>query len=409
MPREGIDRESIFATFDALVADDVRWREGMLQGYVYWAGEDVYALAKDAYVRFLSENPLSPRYFPSMARLQDDLLAMAADLLHRRGAGGTITVGGTESNLLAVLAARNRARAERPHVTGPEIVAAASAHPSFNKAAEYLGLEIKRTPVGDDMLADVHAMRAAVTENTVLLVGSAPAYTHGGVDPIPEIAALAVDCGIPCHVDACVGGFFLPFVEKLGGDVPRWDFRVPGVTSISADLHKHGFAAKGASMLLSHDPAAVAFHSFEFDGWPGGRYFTPTMTGTRAGGAVAAAWAVMNYLGEEGYMRVVGETMRITRQFIDGIHATPGLEVWGRPVSNKFGYGSRVLDISAVADGMEARGWVIGRQQTPPGINMHVSLLHAPVIERYLGDLREVVRTVAAGRIEGSQTEATYN
>lgn len=409
LPREGLSAEAVQAALTAAEAGDVRWRDGRMQGYVYYAGDDVMRVAEDAYLRFFHANALSPRLFPSLKRFEDEIIAMAAELLHGPHATGTVTTGGTESNLLAVLAARNWARAERPRIANPEIVAPASAHPSFNKAAHYFGLTIVRTPLTDDMLADVAAMRAAITDNTVLLVGSAPAYTHGGVDPIEEIAALATERGILCHVDACVGGFFLPFVEQLGDPLPLWDFRVPGVTSISADLHKHGFTAKGASVLLQRSEALKRYHAFDFDDWPSGRYHTFTIGGTRPGGAVAAAWAVMNYLGQDGYRRVVAGTMRVTRRFIEGIEEIPGLEVWGRPVSNKFGFGSRTLDIGAVADGMEARGWTIGRQKTPPGINMHVSLLHEPIVDAWLRDLDDVTRRVARGEIESQGKQAAYN
>ena len=409
MPLQGLSAEQIRATMEAAQVDDVRWREGKLQGYVYYAGEDVLRIAEETYMRFFSSNPLSPRLFPSLKRFEDEIVAMAADLLHGPDAAGTVTTGGTESNLLAVLAARNRARAERPWITAPEIVLPASAHPSFNKAAHYFGMNVIRTALNDDTLANVDALRDAVTDNTVLLVGSAPAYTHGGVDPIESIAAIAAERGISCHVDACVGGFFLPFVEQLGDDVPLWDFRVPGVTSISADLHKHGFTAKGASLVLHRTPELRAYHQFDFDDWPSGRYSTFTVSGTRAGGAVAAAWAVMNYLGQDGYRRVVDGTMNVTRRFVDGISEIPGLEVWGRPVSNKFGFGSRALDIGAVADGMEARGWTIGRQKTPPGINMHVSLLHEPVVDAWLHDLDDVAHRVARGEIESAGKQAAYN
>lgn len=409
LPANGLSAEALHAALAQAEASDVDWRAGRMHGYVYYAGDDVLQVAEDAYLQFFHANALSPRLFPSLKRFEDEIIEMAAALLHDPDAAGTVTTGGTESNLLAVLAARNRARAERPQVGAPEIVAPATAHPSFNKAAHYFGLKIIRTPVNADMRANVDAMRAALTENTVLVIGSAPAYTHGGVDPIEEIAPLAAERGISCHVDACVGGFFLPFVEQLGDPVPVWDFRVPGVTSISADLHKHGFTAKGASVILQRNEALKQYHTFDFDDWPSGRYHTATLGGTRPGGAVAAAWAVMNYLGQDGYRRVVDGTMQVTRRYIDGISEIPGLEVWGVPVSNKFGFGSRALDIGAVADGMEARGWTIGRQKTPPGINMHVSLLHQPVADAWLRDLDDVTRLVARGEIESQGKAATYN
>jgi glutamate/tyrosine decarboxylase-like PLP-dependent enzyme len=393
----------------AAQVDDVDWRAGKLQGYVYAVGDDVSAVAERAYRDFFATNALSPRVFPSVKRFEDELVAMASTLLHNQVAAGVVTTGGTESNLLAVLTARERAQRARPGLGVPEIVMPHSAHPSFNKAAHLFGMRATRVPTGVDLRADPAAMRAAVTDDTVLIVGSAPSYAHGVVDPIPELAAIAAERCLAMHVDACVGGFFLPFVEQLGRDVPLWDFRVSGVTSISADLHKHGYTAKGASTLLHRDPAARELHTFDFDDWPSGRYLTATIGGTRAGAAIAAAWAVLRYLGEDGYRRIVGETMRVTDQLIEGINETPGLEVWGAPVMNKFGYGSRDLDIGAVADGMEARGWMVGRQKEPPGINMHVFPVHGPIADTYLRDLSDVARLVARGELESSGKQASYN
>ena len=241
-----------------------------------------------------------------------------------------------------------------------------------------------------------------MTDDTVLMVGSAPSYAHGVVDPISELAAIAAEHDLAMHVDACVGGFFLPFVEQLGRDVPPWDFRVPGVTSISADLHKHGYTAKGASTLLHREPgrarvAHLRLRRLAQRPLPDRhhrRHARRRGHRGRLGGA--------HYLGEAGYRRIVGETMRVTDQLIEGINETPGLEVWGAPVMNKFGYGSRDFDIGAVADGLEARGWMVGRQKEPPGINMHVFPVHGPIADAYLRDLADVARLVARGELEGS-------
>ena len=320
-----------------------------------------------------------------------------------------MTTGGTESNLLAVLTARERARIERSGITEPEIVVPRSAHPSFNKAGHLFDVAVRRVPLGDDLRADPEAMEAAITPNTILLVGSAPDYPHGLVDPIADLGETAQRHGLPLHVDSCVGGFFLPFLEQIGRDVPHWDFRVPGVTSISADLHKHGYSAKGASVLMQRDAAAVDLHTFDFDDWPGGRYRTATIGGTRAGGSIAAAWAVLRYLGQEGYREIVRKTMAVTDGLIDGIVETPGLEVWGAPPMNKFGYGSGAFDIRAVARGMEQRGWTVGLQKEPPAINMHVMPVHDQIIGPYIDDLREVTHLVTRGELDADERKAAYN
>jgi glutamate/tyrosine decarboxylase-like PLP-dependent enzyme len=409
LPQTGQSPETLWAELEAITTSDVDWRGGRLQGYVYWAGDDLLAVSREAYRRFFQVNALSARVFPSVGRLEEAVLGMAAGLLHAPGPHGVFTSGGTESNFLAVLAAREEAKVRRPGVTNPCIVVPATGHPSFNKAAHFLGLRVVRVPVTSELVADPGAMRQAIGDDAILVVGSAPSYTHGVIDPIPELAAIAADREIPCHVDACVGGFFLPFLERLGTKVPAWDFRVPGVTSVSADLHKHGFTARGASLLLHRAPGRDRFHSFEFSDWPNGRYFTRGFGGSRPGGALASAWAVMRTLGVDGYCRIVSETMRITGAFQEGIARIEGLEVVGKPIMNKFGYTARTLDITAVADGLEAAGWFVGRQAAPPAINMHVLPVHAAVVERYLADLASSVEEVRTGRRLTLGKEAAYS
>src|SRR5262245_10668869 len=241
LPATGRAPADLWDDMDEAARSDVDWRAGKIQGYVYAVGDDVLLVAQEAFQRFFSTSPLSPKVFPSLQRFAGDIIQMSAALLHATEPIGTVTTGGTESNTLAVLSARERGRTERG-ITAPEIVLPRSGHPSFNKAAHLLGLKVIRVPTGSDLRGDVAGLKAAITDNTVLMVGSAPSYTHGVVDPIPAMAELAAERGICFHVDACVGGFFLPFLEQLGEKITPWDFRVPGVTTISADLHKHGYA-----------------------------------------------------------------------------------------------------------------------------------------------------------------------
>jgi len=252
---------------------------------------------------FFSENALNPTVFPSLRRMETEVVAMTAALLGGdEHTVGNMTSGGTESLLMAVLTAREWGRAHKPDVQAPEMVLPATAHPAFEKAAHYFGVRPVHVPVGPDLRADVERMRAAITPRTVLLVGSAPSYPHGVVDPIVEIAQVAQEHGLLCHVDACVGGFELPFLRRLGYPVPDFDFQVPGVTSMSADLHKYGYAAKGASVVLYRDSALRRHQFFAYTDWPGGVYASATLAGTRPAGPIAAAWAVLHYLGEEGYL-----------------------------------------------------------------------------------------------------------
>jgi glutamate/tyrosine decarboxylase-like PLP-dependent enzyme len=387
---------------------DVVWRNGRVAALVYLPGSDVTEVAREAYMRFFSENGLSARAFPSLGRFEREVIEMTASLLHGEHAVGNITSGGTESILLALKVARDKARTDQPGITAPDIVVPETAHPAFNKGAHYLGMNVIRVPVGDDFRVDLDAFRAAITDNTVLLVGSAPNYPYGMVDPIPEMAKMAQERGISFHVDACVGGFFLPFLEKLGYELIPYDFRVPGVTTISADLHKFGFAARGASAILSRDKEIAAYQGMTFSDWPAGLYSTPTLAGSRPGGAIAAAWAVMHYLGEEGYKRLTQQAMTAAQHLIDGVEEIPGFEVYGQPDTSIVAFGSPDRDMAAVADGMEARGWFIHRQRRPAGIHVMLSPGHEPFIEGYLSDLRDVIAHVDRGEIQSSGREALY-
>ena len=282
---QGVPADELRESMRQMASEDKQWKERLAAGVSYPAGDDVLEVAQQAYIDFFSVNALYPSIFPSTGRFEREVIEMTAGLLHGENAVGAISSGGTESNLLGVKSARDRARALRPEVTAPEIVAPASAHPSFQKAADYFGLELVSTPLTPDGLVDVPAYHAAVTDNTVLMVGSAPSTVLGMVDPIPKMAAPAEQRGISFHVDACVGGYFLPFTEKLGYDVIPWDFRVPGVTTISADLHKFGYTAKGASAILSRDPDIFQYQVFDFGPpeRPQGYYVTPTIAGSRPG------------------------------------------------------------------------------------------------------------------------------
>ena len=409
LPTHGKSPAEITVLLEDARRDDVQWRAGRVAGFLFLGGEDVAQVAQDAYRRFSMENGLSGIAFPSLHKFETEVAAMTAALLHGDDAVGTITSGGTESILLAVKTARDRARALRPEITRPEIVMPYTAHPAFDKAAHYFGLTPVRTPLAADWRVDLAAYQAAITPNTVLLVGSAPNYPFGMVDPIPELAALAAERNLSFHVDACVGGFFLPFAEQLGHQFPTFDFRVPGVTSISADLHKFGYTAKGASLLLSRDPDIAQYQGFEFANWPCGRYRTPNTTGTRPGGAIAAAWAVLQYLGEAGYRRLVAQTLAFTGRLIAGIKALPELVVYGEPDMSVLAYGSPNRDITAIGEELEQRGWFLHWTWQPPAIHLMLSPGHEAIIESYLTDLAVATAVVARQGLTGRERELAYN
>jgi len=392
LPACGTPLEALLARMRERKAADADWRGGRTFSLVYPAGEDVEAVLHAAHELYLHENALNPRRFPSVRTMEEEVVAMTAGLLHAgEGAAGAMTSGGTESILMAVKTARDRARAERG-VEKPRMVVPWSAHPAFAKAAHYLGLELAQVPLDAAYRARVDAAAELVDEDTVLVVGSAPCYPFGVVDPIPELAALAAGRGISFHTDACLGGFMLPFLERLGEPVPAWDFRVPGVSTISADVHKYGYATKGASVIVHREGRHLRDHQlFLWDRWPGGLYGSFAMAGARAASPIAAAWAVMQHLGEEGYLRLARSVRDTTRRLREGISAIPPLAVLSDPVMGVLAFGSDAIDAAAVCAAMDARGWHLDRQQGPDALHLMVSPIHARVVERFLADLRESV------------------
>ena len=393
----------------ALKRDDLDWRRGRHAAFVWHADEDVERVAREAYTLFMTENGLGLRVFPSLRRMEADVVAMVRHLLGGDDATtGHLTSGGTESIFLATHAARQWARQQRPEITEPEIVAPWSAHPAVNKAAHYLGMKVLRVPVGAGFRADVAAMAAAITPRTVMLYGSAPTYSLGVIDPIAALADLARARGLWLHVDACVGGILGPFVRALGHPVPEFGLALPGVTSVSADLHKSGYTAKGASVVLFRTALHQAAGRYDFDDWPTGLYSVNTFTGTRPGGAIAAAWAVMNFLGEAGYRRIAATVMEAKAHLVEGLaRIGGGLRVWGEPELWAVGFGSADHDVFTIADRMTARGWSVGRIREPRGIHLMLTPVHAPIIDEYLADLaRSVDEARAATR--PSPTRAVY-
>ncbi|HUX38368.1 MAG TPA: aminotransferase class V-fold PLP-dependent enzyme, partial [Rectinemataceae bacterium] len=297
---------------------------------------------------------------------------------------------------LAVKTWRDYARATRPLLRHPEMILAETAHVAWEKGADYFGLKIVRVPVGPDFRMDVEAVKRKISRNTVLIVASAPDYPHGMIDPIEELGALALSKKLPLHVDACLGGFFLPFMDRSVDPIPSFDFGVPGVSSMSADLHKYGFAAKGASVILYRDMSYFEKQFFISESWPGGVFLSTGLLGTRPGGAIAAAWASLMGMGMEGYREKVRSAMEATRRLKAGIAAIEGLEIIGSPPASIFSYRSLDprVDIYAVGDRLEARAWHIDRLQRPEGLHAMVTPRHAEVVERYLADLAESVREV---------------
>ncbi len=406
LPERGVARDALLEEMRERKRADADWRGARTFSLVYPAGEEVDRLLADANQLYLYENALNPLRFPSIRQMEVDVVAMTADLLHApESAGGCLTSGGTESIAMAVLAARERAKAERG-ITTPKLVAPRSAHPAFAKAAKYFGLELAQIPLGTDFRADLGAAERLIDDRTALVVGSAPNYPFGTIDPIPELAALANARGISMHVDACLGGFLLPFWARLGEPVPPFDFRVPGVSTVSADVHKYGYSTKGASVVLHREKKHLdEYQRFLFADWPGGLYFSYAMAGARSSAPIAAAWAVMRHLGWDGYVALAAKVRDATRRIQAGIAAIPGMRVIGRPAMSVFAFTSDAADPFAIADRVNAAGWHVDRQREPDAMHVMLSPRHADVADDFLAALREAAAGVGDAR---SRHEVRY-
>ena len=411
LSEEGRSVDDVIAELEAKRAHDVKWTEGRTFGMIYDGGPSVHEAAERAARLYLHENALNTKAFPSLGQIQSEVVRWTAELLNGPASvAGFLTSGGTESILCGCLAARERAEAERGigHGEG-EIVLAESAHAAFHKAAHLFGLKVRKAPVKDDWTADVDAMAELVGPKTVLVVGSAPQYPQGVVDPIPEIAALAQSVGANCHVDACMGGFVLPFVERLGRHVPPWDFRVEGVSTISADVHKLGYAPKGVSVILHHTKESRRYQTFVFDGWLGGFYASPNLQGTRSGLPMATAWAVIQHLGVSGYVELTRQTLENADRMREGIAAIDGIRVLGDGQYHLIAMAadpsaSQPVDVFALGDALRERGWFHDRQGPPDTLHSTVSNSNTGVIDAYLADLAECVRAVRGQRTDDRST-----
>jgi glutamate/tyrosine decarboxylase-like PLP-dependent enzyme len=407
MPEEGRAWPELKAEMIERGGGDAKWRDGKTAVYVFNAGEDVANVQKEAYTLYMSENGLGPLAFPSLKQMEEEVVGMGLSLLNApEGAAGTITSGGTDSITMAVKAARNFARAERGLAGQANLVAPFSAHPAFDKAAMLMDIEVRRIPVGGDLLSDESAMAQAIDGQTIMLVGSAPSFPYGLIDHIESLGNLAQQRDLWLHVDACVGGYIAPFVRMNGADIPPFDFEVPGVRSMSADLHKYGYCAKGASTVLFRSEDLHQHMVFDCNDWPGGRMITPTLAGTRPGGAISAAWAVMNYLGVEGYRekhRMVTEA----REAVEAGVRTLGFEVLGQPKLGIVAFTHKEADVFTIYRNMYRKGWFASLTTEPPALHLMLSPFHRQVVDEYLADLAACLEAAGDEKTEGF--EARYS
>ena len=418
LPHKGWSRDQVFQQLEEFRAHDVPWRSGRTWAYVYDPGKEAEEVIKHAYMMYLTENGLDPTAFPSTLRLENELVAMAA--AHLNGDAdvvGNFTSGGTESIMLAVKAARDYARHRRPEITQPELLLPTTAHAAFHKAAHYLGLTPVTVPADPTTFkADPDAMRRAISPRTVLMVASAISYAHGVIDPIGALGQVALDNHLLFHVDACMGGFLLPYFRRLGAPVPDFDFSVPGVTSLSMDFHKYAFAAKGASTILYRSKELRKYQMYACAGWTGYTVINPTVQSSKSLGPMAGAWAALHFIGDDGYLDIARRVLDATRRIARGIEAIPELRLLGQPEMNLVAFASDTVNVFHVIDEMKARGWYIQPQLSFDNSreNVHLSINPANVqwVDALLADLRDCVataKTMPAGTLAAQLTETFAN
>lgn len=376
----------VLASLEDLRHGDIDWRAGRAFSLAYIASREALDLAESAYRLYAGENALNVEAFPSLRRMQSDVVNFVGGLVNAPDpSAGFFTSGGTESLLTVSYAARQR----RPQIVRPNIVLPTSAHAAFEKAASYFGIENRRIDVRSDWRADVDAMADAIDNDTILMVGSAPQYPQGVVDPIAQLGELALDRNVPLHVDSCIGGMVLPFIDHPSA----WDFTVPGVSSISVDMHKYGYSAKGAGLILYRNKELRNAQVFVTDNWLGGLYGSSGILGTKSGGPIASAWAMIAYFGHEGYRTLAQRARATTLTLAAAIDGMAPLFVMTKPDSTLLAIGSRdeTFDVHAVGDALRRRGWYVDRQTPPASLHMTVSAGHDAFIDAFIADLREAI------------------
>ena len=408
IPQVGRDREEIIKEMEKFNSlEESKWKDGFVSGTVYHGDSKHIDFQNRVYAINSQSNPMHFDVWPSTVKFEAEVVAMTANMLGADKTDdeivGTVSSGGTESILLAMKTYRDWAR-DKKWITKPEMVVPSTAHAAFDKAAQFFNIKIIHVPIGDDFRADVEATRKAITRNTIVIVGSAPPFPHGIVDPIEELSELAREKGIGFHTDACLGGFILPWAEKLGYDVPPFNFRLPGVTSMSADTHKYGYAAKGSSVVLYRGSELRRYQYFMTTDWPGGLYLSPTLAGSRPGALSAECWAAMVSIGEQGYMEATKRILETASFVKKEIAKIPELHVLGDPLWD-IAFASDTLDVYAISDRMSKKKWGLNGLQRPPCLHICLTLRHTQpgVAEKFIEDLKEAVEYVKANPdVQGS-------
>ncbi len=396
LPVEGRSREDILKEMDELnKKEESKWKEGYVSGAVYHGDEEHIDFLNKVYAISSQSNPLHSDLWPSASKYEAEIISMTSDMLGARYSEsnicGCVTSGGTESILLAMKTYRDYAE-DKKGIKRPEMIVPVTAHAAFDKASEYFKIKMRHIPVDSNYMADVEAVKNAITRNTIVIVGSAPSFPHGTIDPIDDLSELARENNIGFHTDACLGGFVLPWVKKLGYDIPYFDFWLKGVTSISADTHKYGYAAKGTSVVMYRNEELRHYQYFTASDWPGGLYFSPTFAGSRAGALSASCWASLLSVGENGYLDATKKIMDSAKVIKDGIQEISELHILGKPLW-VIAFGSDEIDIYRVMDFMTKKGWILNGLHKPSCIHIAVTLRHTQegVAQRFIKDLKEAV------------------
>ncbi|PSN29272.1 Sphingosine-1-phosphate lyase [Blattella germanica] len=398
LPKKGRNHHDIVQLVDQYLSfGDYNWKGGFVSGAVYNFNPELIKLLTEVYGLASYTNPLHPDIFPGVCKMEAEVVRIAANLFHGGpDSCGTMTTGGTESILMACKAYRDYARNERG-IRNPEMVIPVTAHPAFEKGAAYFGMWVKKVPVDPDTTAvNIKAMKKAISKNTCMLVGSIPNYPYGTMDDIVAIASLGRQYNIPVHVDACLGGFVIAFMEDAGFKLPPFDFALPGVTSISADTHKYGFAPKGSSIILYSEPKFRHHQFCVSTDWPGGVYGSPTVNGSRAGGIIAACWATLMYFGLEGYVDATKKIIETTKYIEKRLRKMDGIYIFGTPATSVIAVGSNNFHIYRLSDALCKRGWNLNPLQFPPGLHLCVTYMHTidGVADRFISDVEEELELI---------------
>ena len=403
LPEKGLSKDTILSDMKKMnTLESPRWESGFVSGGIYHGDQSHISFLNEVYTLNSQSNPLHSDLFPSATKFEAEIVSMVAGMLGKGKAPGTdeicgtVTSGGTESILLAMKSYRDQARAERG-ITRPEMIIATTAHVAFDKAADFFGIKLIKIPLDSEYKMDLEKTRNAISRNTIVIVGSAPCFPYGVIDPIEGLSDLAFKHGIGLHVDGCLGGFVLPFAEKLGANVPPFDFRLRGVTSMSADTHKYGYAAKGTSVVLYRNEALRHHQFFTATDWPGGLYFSPTIAGSRPGALSAACWASLLSMGEQGYLDAVQAILSTAKKIKEGIKLIPELKIIGDPLWI-IAMASDSINIYEVLDQLSLKQWNLNGLHKPSSIHIALTLRHTQpgVAEKFLKDLQESVDYVKA-------------